>query len=170
MFIQYTCNDNYIEGRVFSHKCSVIRQQEYPASPMQYQMNAPNGFNLFPQLHSSQMRTFVPHIQQSQLQQQNHNIPVSRNYIEQPSLGTTPYSLSSITTNHMISSSSAVTTHSITTAIFSSLQNSSYTYSQTTTVDTIMTTVQCGNSCHHRSLYSVCDHPTSVASFQVDSK
>ena len=137
---------------------------------MQHQTNAPNSFTLFPQLHSSQIRTFVPHIQQSQLQQQNHNIPVSRSNIERPSLGTAPYSLSSITADHVIPSSTAVSTVNIATAISSTLQSSSYTYSQTTTVDTIMTTVQCGNSNRHRSLYSVCDYPTSVASFQVDSK
>ena len=167
MFIQYTCNDNYTVGRVFSHKCSITRQQEYPASPMQYQMNAPNSFTFFPQPHSPQIRTFVPQVQQPQL---NHNIPVSRNNIERPSLGTAPYSLSSITADHMIPSSTALTTVNIATSTFSTLQSSSYTYSQTTTVDTIMTTLQCGNSSYHSSLYSVCDHPTSVASFQVESK
>ena len=167
MFIQYACNDNYTVGRVFSQKCSITRQ--HPASPMQYQMNAPNNFTLFPQPHSSQIRTFVPQVQQPQLQQQNYNIPVSRSNIEHSSLGTAPHLLPAIPADHIIPSSSVVTTVAMATSTFSTLQSSSYTYSQTTTVDTIMTTVQCGNSSHHRSLYSVCGHPTSMASFQVST-
>ena len=136
---------------------------------MQYQTNAPNNFTLFPQPHSSQIRTFVPQVQQPQLQQQNYNMPVSRSNIEHSSLGTAPNLLSSLAADHMISSSNVVTTIAMATSIFSTLQSSSYTYSQTTTVDTIMTTVQCGNSSHHRSLYSVYDYPTSMASFQVST-
>ena len=109
----------------------------------------------------------MPQVQQPQLQQQNYNIPVSRCNIEHSSLRAAPNLLSSLAADHMIPSSSVVTTIAMATSKFSTLQNSSYTYSQTTTVDTIMTTVQCGNSSYHRLLYSKCDHPTSVASLQV---
>ena len=130
-------------------------------------MNIPNNSVMYSQPHSSQMRPFLPQDQWLPLQQQNYNIPAGRSNMGQPSLGTAPNLLSAISVDHMIPSSSIVTTVAIATSTFSSLQSSSYTYSQTTTVHTIMTTVQCGNSSRHRSLYSVCDHPTSMASFQV---
>ena len=130
-------------------------------------MNAPYRSVMYSQPHLSQIRAFEPQVQQSQPHQQNYNIPAGRSNIEQLSLGTAPHLLSTIPADHMISSSSVVTIVAMATSTFSTLQSSSYTYSQTTAVDTIMTTVQCGNSSHHRSLYSVCDHPTSVASFQV---
>ena len=110
------------------------------------------------------MRSFSPEIQWSQPQQQNYDIPVHRSNIGQSSIGTIPYLIPSIPADHMIPISDIVTTVAST---FSTLHSSSYIYSQTTTVDTIMTTVQCGNSSQHRSLYSACDHPTSAASFQV---
>ena len=134
---------------------------------MQNQMNAPYRSVMYSQPHLSQIRAFEPQVQQSQPHQQNYNIPAGRSNMGQPCLGTAPHLLSAIPADHMIPSSSVVTTVPMATSIFSTLQSSSYTYSQTTIVDTIMTTVQCGNSSHHRSLYSVCGHPTSVASFQV---
>ena len=127
-------------------------------------MNTPNNSVMYSQPHLSQMRSFSPKVQWSQPQQQHYGIPVGRSNIGQPSLGTAPYSSPSIAADHMIPSNNVVTTI---TPVFSTLHSSSYTYSQTTTVDTIMSTVQCGNSSQHRPLYSVCDHPTSVASFQV---
>ena len=136
---------------------------------MQHQMNIPNNSVMYSQPHSSWMRPFLPQDQWLPPQWQNYNIPAGRSNIGQPSLGTTHH-LSAIPADHMIPNSDVVTTVAMATSIFSTLQSSSYTYSQTTKVDTIMTTVQCGNSSRHRSLYSVCDHPTSVASFQVDSK
>ena len=164
IFIQYFCNNI---GRVISQKCSVIRQQDYPACPVRHQMNAPNSSTMFHQPQTSQIRTFVPQAQQLQPQQQNCNIPMDSSNMGQSSLGTAPHLFPSIPADHMIPSSSVVTTVAIATPVFSTLHSSSYTYSQTTTVDTIMTTVQCGNSSQHKSLYSVCDHPTSVASCQV---
>ena len=134
---------------------------------MQHQMNVPNNSVMYSQPHSSQMIPFLPQDQWLPPQQQNYNIPACRSNMGQRSLGSAPHLLSAIPADHMIPSSSIVTTVAIATSTFSTLQSSSYTYSQTTTVDTIMTTVQCGNSSHHRSLYSVCDHPTSVASLQV---
>ena len=119
---------------------------------------------MYSQPRLSQMRLFSPEVQWSQPLQQNYNIAGSRSNMGQPSLRTVPYLSPSIPADHMIPSSDVVTT---VTPVFSTLHSSSYTYSQTTTVDTIMTTVQCGNSSQHSSLYSVCDHPTSVASFQV---
>ena len=127
-------------------------------------MNISHGSVMYSQPHSSQMRPFLPQDQQLQPYQQSYNIPIGSSNIGQPSSGTAPHLSSSIPANHMIPSSNVLTTVAIATSIFSTLHNSIYTYSQTTTVDTIMTTVQCGNS---RSLYSVCDHPTSVTSFQV---
>ena len=118
---------------------------------------------MYSQPHLSQMRSFSPEIQWSQPQQQNYVIPVHRSNMGQSSIGTVPYLTPSIPADYMIPSSDIVTTVAST---FSILHSSSYTYSQTT-VDTIMTTVQCGNSSQHRSLYSACDHPTNVASFQV---
>ena len=145
---------------------------------MQHQMNNASTHStsvMYSQPHSSQLKPFLPQDQWSQLQQQKYTLVgrqqnytlVGRSNMEQPSIGTAPNFLFSIPADHMIPSSSVVTTVAIATSIFSTLQSSSYTYSQTTTVDTIMTTVQCGNSSHHSSLYSVCDHPTSMASFQV---
>ena len=135
---------------------------------MQHQMNIPNNSEiLYSQPHSLQMRPFLLQNQWLPPQQQNYNIPAVRSNMGQHSLGTAPHLLSAIPADHMIPNSSVVTTVAMATSIFFTLQSSSYTYSQTTTVDTIMTTVQCGNSSHHRSLYSVCDYPTSVASFQV---
>ena len=157
IFIQYFYNNI---GRV-------IRQQDYPACPVRHQMNAPNSSTMFHQPQTSQIRTFVPQAQQLQPQQQNCNIPMDSSNMGQSSLGTAPHLFPSIPADHMIPSSSVVTTVAIATPVFSTLHSSSYTYSQTTTVDTIMTTVQCGNSSQHKSLYSVCDHPTSVASCQV---
>ena len=164
IFIQYFCNDI---GRVISQKCSVIRQRDYPACPLRHQMNAPNSSTMLHQPQTSQIRTFVPQAQQLQPQQQNYNIPMDSSNMGQSSLGTAPHLFPSIPADHMIHSSSVVTTVAIATPVFSTLHSSSYTYSQTTTVDTIMTTVQCGNSSQPKSLYNVCDHPTSVASFQV---
>ena len=134
---------------------------------MQHQMNIPNNSVMYSQPHSSQMRSLLPQDQWFPPQQQNYNIPAGRSNMGQPSLGIAPHLLSTIPADHMISNSSVMTTVAMATSILSTLQTSSYIYSQTTTVDTIMTTVQCGNSSHHRSLYSVCDHPTSIASFQV---
>ena len=122
---------------------------------------------MFHQPQTSQIRKFVPQAQQLQPQLQNYNIPIGRSNEGQSSLGTAPHFFPSIPADHMIPSSSIVATVTIATPVLSTLHSSNYTYSQTTTVDTIMTTVQCGNSSQHRSLYSVCDHPTSVASFQV---
>ena len=157
----------YCTGRVFSQKCSVIRQRDYPTCPTQHQMNAPNSSTMFPQPQTSQIRKFVPQAQQLQPQQQNYNIPIGRSNEGQSSLGTAPHLFPSIPADHVIPSSSVVTTVAIVTPEFSTLHSSNYTYSQTTIVGTVMTTVQCGNSSQHRSLYSVCDHPTNVASFQV---
>ena len=154
-------------GRVFSQEYAVTRQWQYPIYPVQHQMNISHGSVMYSQPHSSQMRPFLPQDQQLQPYQQNYNIPVGGSNMGQHSLGTAPHLLSSIPANHMIPSSSIVTTVAIVTPVFSTLHSSSYTYSQTTTVDTIMTTVQCGNSSQHSSLHSVCDHPTRVASFQV---
>ena len=122
---------------------------------------------MFHQPQSSHLSPLISHVQWSQPQQQNYNIPVGRSNMGQPSLGTAPHLFPSIPADYVIPCSSVVTTVAIVTPVFSTLHSSSYTYSQTTTVDTIMTTVQCGNSSQHRSLYSVCDHPTSVISFQV---
>ena len=130
-------------------------------------MNISHGCVAYSQPLSSQMRPFLPPYQWSLPHQQNYNIPVGRSSMEQHSLGIAPHSFPSIPDDHMIPSSSKVTTVAIATPVFSTLHSSSYTYSQTTTVDAIMTTVQCGNSSQHRSLYSVCDPPTNVASFQV---
>ena len=130
-------------------------------------MNISHGSVMYSQPHSSQMRPFLPQDQQLQPYQQSYNIPVGSGNIGQPSLGIAPHLLSSIPADHMIPSSNILTTVAIATSIFSTLHSSIYTYSQTTTVDTIMTTVQCGNSSQHRSLYGICDHPTSVTSFQV---
>ena len=130
---------------------------------MQHQMNIPNNSVMYSQPHSSQMRPFLPQDQWLPPQQQNYNIPAGRSNMGQPSLGTAPHLLSAIPTDHMIPNSSVVTTVTMATSILSSLQSSNYAYSQTTTADTIMTTVQCGNFSQH----SVCDHPTSMASFQV---
>ena len=155
-------------GRVFSQGCPVIGYREYPAHPVQFQMNTSNHSMVFHQPQSSHLSPLISQVQWLQRQQQNCDIPVGRsNNIAQPSLGAAPHLLSSIPANHMIPSSSVVTTVAIATPVFSTLHSSSYTYSQTTTVDTIMTTVQCGNSSQHRSLYSVCDPPTSVALVQV---
>ena len=156
-----------IVGRVFNQEYSGIRQWQYPTYPVQHQINISHGCVAYSQPHSSQMRNFLPQDQWSQPHQQNNNIHVSRSNMEQPSLGIPPHLFPSMPANHMIPSSSVVTTVAIATPVFSTLHSSSYTYSQTTTVDTIMTTVQCGNPSQHRSLYNVCDHPTSVASFQV---
>ena len=164
IFIQYYFNNI---GRVISQKCSVIRQRDYPACPMQHQMNASNSFTVFHQPQTSQIRTFVPQVQQLQPQQQNYNIPMDTSNMGQPSLGTTPHLFPSIPADHVISSSSVVATVAIATPVFSTLNSSSYAYSQTKTVDTIMTTVQYGNSSQHRSLYSACDHPKNVALVQV---
>ena len=134
---------------------------------MQHQMNIPNNSVMYSQPHSSQMRPFLPQDQWFPPQQQNYNIPAGRSNMGQPSLGTAHHLLSAIPADHMIPSSSILTTVAIATLTFSTLQSSSYTYSQATTVDTIMTTVQCENSSHHRSLHTVCDYPTSMASFEV---
>ena len=123
---------------------------------MQHQMNIPNNSVMYSQPYSSQMRPLDQWLP-----------PQQQNYMRQPSLGTAPHLLSAIPADHMIPSSSIVTTIAIPTSTFSALQSSSYTYSQTTTVDTIMTTVQCGISSLHRLFYGVCDYPTSMASFQV---
>ena len=151
-------------GRVFNQEYSVTRHWQSPTYSIQHQLNTPNNSIMYSQPHLSQMRLFSPDVQWSQPQQQNYNIPVGRSNMGQHSLRTVPHLLSSIPADHMICSSDMMTT---VTPVFSTLHSSSYTYSQTTTVDTIMTTVQCGNSSQHRSPYSVCDHPTSVASFQV---
>ena len=116
-------------------------------------MNIPNDSVMYSQPHSSQMRPLLPQDQWLPPQQQNYNIPTGRSNMGQPSLGTAPHLLSVIPADHMIPSRSIVTTVAIATSTFSTLQSSSYTYSQTTTVDTIMTTVQCG--------------PTSMGPFQV---
>ena len=153
---------------MFNQQYSVTRQWQYFTYPMQHQMNIPNNSVMYSQPHSSQMRPLLSQDQWLPLQQQNYNILSGRSNMGQSTLGTAPHLLSTIPADdHMIPSSSIVTTVAIATSTFSTLQSSSYTYSQTTTVDTIMTTVQCGKSSHHRSLYSVCDHPTSMASFQV---
>ena len=127
-------------------------------------MNTPNNYIMYSQPHLSQMRLFSPDVQWLQPQQLNYNIPAGGSNMGPSSLETIPYLSPSIPADHMIPSGNVVTTVA---SIFSTLHSSSYTYSQTISVDTIMTTVQCGNSSQHRSLYSVCDHPTNVASFQV---
>ena len=151
-------------GRVFSQEYSGTRQWQYPTHSIQHQMNIYHDSVMYSQPHSSQMRPFSPQDQQLQPYQQNYNIPLCRSYMGQPSLGTAPHLFPFIPADRVIPSSSVVTTVTIVTPVFSTLHSLSYTYSQTTTVDTIMTTVQCGNSSQHRSLYSVC---TCVASFQV---
>ena len=156
-----------IVGRVFNQEYSGIRQWQYPTYPVQHQMNISHDSVAYSQPYSSQMRQFLPPYQWPQPHQQNYNTLVGRSNMEQHSLGIAPHLLPSMPADHMIPSSSVVTTVAISTPVLSTLHSSSYTYSQTTTVGTIMTTVQCGNSSQHRSVYSVCDHPTNVASFQV---
>ena len=161
---------------------SFRRQWEYPTYSVQCQMSTPAYSMMFPQpqlppfiphFHSSpkssmmfpqmqpQIRQPIPPTQCSQHQQRNHNTSFDRSNVGQTCLGTVPH-LANLT----IPSSNIVTTIATDPSLISTLQSSDYTYLQSTAIDTL-TAVQCENSGQHRSLYSVCGHPTCVASFQV---
>ena len=153
-------------GIVFSHDHSITRHWESPTYSMQFPANTPNYSMMFPLQQSSQIRPFIPQVQWPHPQQHNYNTSIILSNTKQAKLGTTPFLLSSIPSDQMIPSSIVVTAVTTVTSSLSTL-HSSGTYSQPTTVDTLMSTVQCGSFSQHRSLYSVRDHPTTDTSFQV---